>query len=356
MLVTVRILIQLLLLVQVKQSSGLKQLRARWRTVSLSVTDRDESDARIDHPMITSKYELFDQFYCPDGYKYRNKQYKVGDNELPLGLQRSAPTEIRESAAENVTELVETFRFVISRKDLERSMISRNGTFAKQPSSDLNFYDDSSGVFLDQSIVDAIAAESEGLLKDGPPVIQLSMDYDDLMNSLSDKEKVYEDKFALINEVDDTTVINAQTDLETLKNNQKQKSLSTIEAMALIDFALRSKTRSWSFVLCDMPFRKQMTDIAFLGSLFAMWVIGVNCAANGVVKLVTKLQSQTSKLVARIRFFGIERSLKDIITPNIAIPYIFLLSMLTLLVRKVYIPWRKRNRFYGIGYPVKDSY
>lgn len=162
---------------------GISQINKRFNSEDLILYDANEPSnniSAIKSPLLFSRDQLFDHVTIDTNGAKRD----VLKADLPYGLKRTNPSEIKfDKENENVVEEVETFRFIISKKDLMRAKESNSTLRSKQIYNSNNEIDKNTPtILLDNAFLSAL--DNEDLNIDDNSY-SFSMDFDEFKDKIS---------------------------------------------------------------------------------------------------------------------------------------------------------------------------
>lgn len=192
-----------------------------------SKNDGDEDEDTVPEPLyntpvIKTRSELFNSVSLPKEYDSSTKDRKHFDAtldidefnnifhdlvDLPEGLERSFPSEVRKIRKENqdgedyaedereeeeeIMEIVDTFKFKISKKDLEKAIqrkaeLSSGDASGSASSTGNNDNDIAQRLLVDDSFLDKLDLSFDDVqMRDGKRVLQVEMDMEELADMLN---------------------------------------------------------------------------------------------------------------------------------------------------------------------------
>ena len=457
--------------------------RGSFRLNSKSDGDEDEEviPEPIYNPVIKTRSELFNSVSLPKEYDSSTKDRKQLDAtldidefnnifhdlvDLPEGLERSFPSEmrrIREDSQngndfleakeegedeEEIMEIVDTFAFKISKKDLEKAIRrkaelsgsvepSRDNTSDSSMSTGNNENDIAQRLLVDDSFLDKLDLSFDDVqMRDGKRVLQVEMEMDELTDILNaggsiditDTDPLQVgamNQFAdvsvdsLVYRPDaDTFEVDSEQIKQQIQANRKHRRSSRggiaydsrmmREAVAVLNsdkasamtrnctaVSSRSSTMAQNSSSSSESFGKgsmltvvgtKSGDIlgAFCGSLVVVLVTmlvltGFNGLSIKIVNSLKTLSKHSSKRVSKVSsshlnfaspqeggniallsliFLGrIAKSGYQTVRLHLdkaAIPYLFLLCLLSYVGHHILGWWREERRFRGIGFKEKN--
>ena len=158
-------------------------------------------------PMVGSRKNLFGTLQLPRDSVNQALRSSIPEDELHslqdmAGLERDSPTEVRtrtetdeDGYAEDIVETVDTFRFTMSKADLERAMAASGESSDVVEELEVEELDAETRLLADKDFLQHLEGAEYEIREDGKKVLRIEMDLDELQGMLGADMSSDEDKY-----------------------------------------------------------------------------------------------------------------------------------------------------------------